>query len=55
MNAIAIGFGAVALVIATARIATRMFIVASGLGWDDYWVLVAVVGCLFREPDNGSC
>jgi hypothetical protein len=53
MNAITIGFGAVALVIAIARIVTRLFIVASGLGWDDYWVLVAVVGCVFRD-DNGN-
>jgi hypothetical protein len=42
MNAIAVGFGAVALAIASARIGTRLFILASGLGWDDYWVLVAV-------------
>ena len=36
-----IGFGTAALIVAIARVGTRLFIVASGLGWDDYWVLVA--------------
>jgi hypothetical protein len=55
MNAITIGFGTVALVIVVARIATRMFVTASGLGWDDYWILVAVVGCRLRDVDKGNC
>ena len=54
MNAITVGFGAVALIIGIARIATRLFIVASGLGWDDCWILVAIVSLCSRRASGDN-